>query len=172
MKFDLDMTKLLKGTWLRAPEIEEATGVSPKKPSSFKVAALRLRDEIEQHTGILSFLDGEGAEMALRLMDDAEASKWLIHRGNLHEEGLQRCVRRGALVDRSQLSDKQRAIHDHGSRKMQAIAAAARAERMKFDRLNSLVANNTRCQVCGLRGEHECLAGTGQTRRDSPLGVD
>jgi hypothetical protein len=62
-------------------------------------------------------------------MTDSEASEWNVRRVNHHEDGLNRCNKRLALIDTSGMDANQRAQHEASSRYVSTIASAARKAR-------------------------------------------
>jgi hypothetical protein len=129
--FDFDL--LSKGTWIEASQLEAAAGVPPEHPF-FALKVLRLRELIEEKTGILSCNDSG----RLRLMTDAEALDWNIHQAADASRKLERtALRLRQNVDHTKLDSGQQRVHEHATRVVSAMAEAQKRERLKAARLFS-----------------------------------
>jgi hypothetical protein len=127
----IDFDRLEKGTWIEAEEIESAT-FSRRNEPLYNVRALGLAAQIEKRTGIVCKMDGH----RLRLMTDSEALSWTIREGVKASRRLDRSADRLAgNIDRRQLSDAEKRLHEHATRVITSMASAQRLEREKAQRL-------------------------------------
>lgn len=133
-RWPLDFAALEKGTWLGTAQLERATR-KPCTHPDFLLACMSLVKVIEKEALILGRTDGRGAGLRVRLMTDAEAVTWNAKQARHHLGGLTRAAHRTVLIDRSQLSDEERAEHDHEARKIQGMAIAAAEEKRRYDRM-------------------------------------
>jgi hypothetical protein len=129
----LDYTRLRKGTWIEADELERATRPPTKRTDVMYLRrVLDLRDKIERKTGILSRIDG----LRLRLMTDSEALPWNIRQAKLASERLElAAVRQHCRIDRNGLTEPEQRMHEHASRVIIAMADAQYREKKKAARL-------------------------------------
>lgn len=140
-----DFGALAKGTWIETVDLEEAAGVLATHPS-FQLRVLGLRELIETRTGILSRADG----LRLRLMTDSEAVQWSIRQAADASRKLDRTARRlQENIDRSQLIDSEKIVHEHATRVISLTADAQRAERQKAARLFASVPQQLTDNACG-----------------------
>ncbi len=129
-----DFAKLSKGTWIETDELERAAMRKRTHPV-FGRAVLRVREQIESITGILSRVEGE----RLRLMTDGEAVVWLIRESGRASVRLERNAHRlRHNVDRARLTAAEQVTHEHATRVISMMAEAQRAERQRSDKLFSL----------------------------------
>jgi hypothetical protein len=133
----LNYLELRKDSWLDAPTLEKAIGVSRRDPM-YRIRVLELRDEIRRHTGILSRIEDD----RLRLMTDAEAYRWNAKLADARVAGLVRCASNTALIDRSQLTDAECVEAEHAARKISLMASAARREQRQAERFADLLCDD------------------------------
>lgn len=126
-----DFTKLRKGMWIDAKELERATFRKRSDPVYLR-AVLKMRDLIEKETGILGRIEGD----RLRLMTDAEALAWSMRQAKLAGDRMERASEHlKHNIDRNNLTQPERVVHEHAERVITAMADAQRTQRQKHARL-------------------------------------
>ncbi len=132
--------KLQKGTWIETAELERATLRSRSDPF-FSIGCQSLIAQIERKTGILARAQGASANLRVRLMTDGEALEYTVREAGRASRKLERCADRLAdNIDRTQLDEVDRQIHEHARRVVGAMADAQKREKRQAHDLFRLMA--------------------------------
>lgn len=135
-KHPFDFATLRKGTWIHEAELEQATFVK-RTHDLYLRRVLDVRDMIEKETGILSRVQGR----KLRLMTDAEALAYNIRQAKLASEKMERAATHLVCnIDREELTDAEKVVHEHAARVVVAMADAQRKAKARQARLFEFIA--------------------------------
>ncbi len=119
----VDFDALQRGTWIEPDVIEKAYQVE-RGTDDYRLAALRLSQEIESHTRIVCRTENG----RVRLMTDAELLEW---NGDQMQNGvkkMERAAGRTVLIRHDQLTDSQKRKAEFEAVTFGALASLARSK--------------------------------------------
>lgn len=134
-KYPIDFDAIEKPSWIEGDQLERAVGFKPADGARWQFGLMKLSKLIERHTGFGCRIDKD----RIRVCDDAEWDEYTTAQNERGQNLIVSSFARRALIDRSRLTEDQRAIAERRDRYLGGLTQAVRSEARRLRRIEGLI---------------------------------